>query len=349
MISIIMTLTLFAVIRLCNDLTKQENYWEIHTRGFILLELGLAWAYSVVAVILGPQWFQFNRRHGNRPFMEYSAVSIYALACALTTMKRSHSIEDKTVLANEMILPAIVAALLTCLFYSYLRNREFERITSANALKLSETRRTQLATELKLLRAQYHPHFLFNTLNTVYFQIDENNEEARHTIENLSDILRYQLYTPDEPVALTDEVETMKKFVKLCSMRKSRSLKLRLDISYIPPHMKIYPLLLIPLVENAFKFVGGDNMISISLKVEDETLSFRVTNSLSPDIIQKRSFGLGLSNLRRRLSILYPNDNHFLTTTHSDNEFSAEMRLSLTNVIQNARPDESKNPMHNSR
>lgn len=133
--------------------------------------------------------------------------------------------------------------LFTCLYYSYCRSAERDRRLTEQAITLEKTRSEQLATELRLLRAQYHPHFLFNMLNTIYVQIDEDNEAPRHTIECLSEVLRYQLYSPDSPVDIADEIEVMEKFIELCRLRASRSLSLKIDIES-PPHRKEYAYIL---------------------------------------------------------------------------------------------------------
>ena len=91
----------------------------------------------------------------------------------------------------DVPVPAIVSMLLGGFFYIFLRNQMIQKENEAQRLQLEKIKNDQLQTELKFLKAQYHPHFLFNVLNTVYFQIDENNEAPRHTLEQLSDLLRY--------------------------------------------------------------------------------------------------------------------------------------------------------------
>ena len=106
----------------------------------------------------------------------------------------------------DVPVPAIVSMLLGGFFYIFLRNQMIQKENEAQRLQLEKIKNDQLQTELKFLKAQYHPHFLFNVLNTVYFQIDENNEAPRHTLEQLSDLLRYQLYNDGEKVQVRVEV-----------------------------------------------------------------------------------------------------------------------------------------------
>lgn len=196
-------------------------------------------------------------------------------------------------------------------------------------LTLEKTRNRQLDTELRLLRAQYHPHFLFNMLNTIYVQIDESNDAPRHTIECLSEVLRYQLYSPEQPVEIRNELEAMEKFIELCRMRVSRSLKLDISISNPPSGLKIYPLLLIPLVENAFKHLGGCRRISITFAMADGNFILTVINTVNPDngSARKADSGLGLENLRRRLELLYHDGTHSLSLTKENDEFKAILTL----------------------
>jgi Putative regulator of cell autolysis len=114
----------------------------------------------------------------------------------------------------------------------------------------------QVETELKFLKAQFHPHFLFNALNTIYFQIDEKNETPRRTIEQLSDLLRYQLYDVNQAVTIEQEINFLLTYINLQKVRMKESLKL--DVNFNPElkNQKIHSLLLFPLVENALKYVG---------------------------------------------------------------------------------------------
>ncbi len=95
---------------------------------------------------------------------------------------------------RESLMVNIIGALLLFLYYIIIRNRILSENFIAQSLQLEKVKVDQLETELKFLKSQYHPHFLFNALNTIYFQVDENNKEAKQSIEQLSHLLRYQLY-----------------------------------------------------------------------------------------------------------------------------------------------------------
>lgn len=331
--SLVLAVMLFAVIRLSYDMTLGEDYWSGHTRTFILTELSLTWGYSLIAVMLTPIFISYAWRHRLSPVAEYAAVIAFAVTCVLAVILVSHTIDPEDVNFRLLILPLTVTTLFSCLYYSYSVASERKQRLARQALTLEKTLNSRLDTELRLLRAQYHPHFLFNMLNTIYVQIDEANEAPRHTIECLSEVLRHQLYSPETPVDVESELEVMEKYIELCRLRASRSLRLNVSISPLPPGMKIYPLLLIPLVENAFKHVGVPPTIDISFEMNGEYMELRISNTVAATakVSPTGNSGLGLENLRRRIELLYPDDNHELIIDKNTQQFTATLRLKPVN------------------
>jgi len=163
-----------------------------------------------------------------------------------------------------------------------------------------------LQTELKFLKAQYHPHFLFNALNTIYFQMDENVGEAKRSVEKFSELLRYQLYDQQQMVAVSNELHYLQNFIDLQKVRSSDKLQLKV---YFDPSLngqQVYPLLFLPLVENAFKYVGGNYQIKVEATGSEQQIHFYVENSVPEVIPSSKQGGIGLENLQRRLQLLYP-------------------------------------------
>lgn len=327
--SLALAAMLMAIVRVAHDLTIGEDYWNAHSTTFIVTESLLAWFYSIELILLAPLLMHTARRRGWKSPLEYAIASLFAALSVGLGMVLSHSLTLDGVSFTQFILPATIVVLFTCLYYAYYCNSERERWLMNQTLTLEKTRNRQLDTELRLLRAQYHPHFLFNMLNTIYVQIEESNDAPRHTIECLSEVLRYQLYSPEQPVEIRNELEAMEKFIELCRMRVSRSLKLDISISNPPSGLKIYPLLLIPLVENAFKHLGGCRRISITFAMADGNFILTVINTVNPDTgsARKADSGLGLENLRRRLELLYPDGTHSLSLTKDNDEFKAILTL----------------------
>jgi LytS/YehU family sensor histidine kinase len=235
---------------------------------------------------------------------------------------------------QEGSVPLVLSALFGCICYGILRNSIDEAETRRLQIEQAELKNEQLNTELRALRAQYHPHFLFNALNTIYFQIGPENETPRHTIELLSEILRYQVNCGSEKVPLKQEMEYLEKDISFRRLRCSDRLSLKVDFSIQEDeqNVMIYPLLFIPLVENAFKYIGGDELsIDIKMFKTGNQLTFSIINSVPPIDAQmpsKTKTGTGLDNLRRRLSLLYP-DHHTLELTRNNDFYSAKLSLTL--------------------
>ena len=155
--------------------------------------------------------------------------------------------------------------------------------------KLLETEKEKISTELNFLRSQINPHFLFNVMNTIYFQIDKENIQARASVEKLSEMLRYQLYdcTTDK-IEILKEIDFIKNYVSIQTLRMEKGSDIQL---YTTGHMngyKIPPLLILPIVENAFKHVShfkdsSLNKIHILLQQQEHDFVIEVSNSFDSD------------------------------------------------------------------
>lgn len=204
---------------------------------------------------------------------------------------------------NTLVVPILL------IYYISIRNSKVAQEYRRQALQLEKVKVDQLETELKFLKSQYHPHFLFNALNTIYFQVDENNKEARQSIEQLSDLLRYQLYDIEEQVTMEQEINYLRSFIAFQQQRTSERLVLDLHFDPELKEQKIHPLLFQPLIENAFKYVRGDYRIELNMKSVENQIQFEIKNSISQsqNTKNKKGKGIGIENLKRRLNLLYPN------------------------------------------
>lgn len=198
-----------------------------------------------------------------------------------------------------------------------------------------------LATELKFLRSQYNPHFLFNTINSIFVLIHKNQDMASESLAKFSELLRYQLYQCNEPeIDLTQEVNYLKNYIELETLRQDLSnldLQVALDSSNTSG-LQVAPFLLMPFVENAFKHVShhsdSRNWISIELKINNHRLQLNVSNSKPELSVAKalESSGIGLANVRRRLELLYPNS-HKLEVLKSNKEHLVSLEISLKRQV----------------
>jgi sensor histidine kinase YesM len=209
-----------------------------------------------------------------------------------------------------------------------MRSRTFLKAYIDGKVQLEKITNDQLQTELKFLKAQYHPHFLFNALNTIYFQMDEDVAEAKKSVEKFSELLRYQLYDQQQTVPVSQEIRYLQNFIELQEVRSSNKLQLSVHFDGKLNGQQVYPLLMLPLVENAFKYVGGDYWISIKAQVDMDELHFSVANAIPGEmpIPTPKASGIGLDNLRRRLQLLYP-EKHHLRIEKKDSQFLADMVL----------------------
>ena len=166
----------------------------------------------------------------------------------------------------------------------------------------------QLQTELKYLRNQINPHFLFNGLNTIYGNIDMKDQKARDILVQFSDLLRYNLYEADvDWVDIEKEATYLQNYVSLQKARSDSNLRIELDIEITDKNTRIAPLLFIPFVENAFKFSTRDdntnNYINISLHQKNNIVTFQCDNSYEDN--GAANGGIGYINVKRRLELLY--------------------------------------------
>ena len=189
--------------------------------------------------------------------------------------------------------------------------------------------------ELKNLKNQLNPHFLFNTLNNIYALIGISRERAQYAVHELSQLLRYVLYENDSnTVSLDKDLLFVKNYIALMRLRLSSAVSLKVDIDESRgAGLQIAPLMFIPLVENAFKHgvsATGKSMIDISIGVACDIVTCRVANSCFPKGKGDRSgSGIGLANLRRQLSILY-DGRYSLARSVEDGIYTATLEIRLS-------------------
>jgi hypothetical protein len=170
----------------------------------------------------------------------------------------------------------------------------------------------KIKAELQLLKAQVHPHFLFNTLNNIYSVAQKTSPEASDMILRLSDLLRYILYECNKPeVSLSQELKIINDYISLESIRYSKNLDIQIRFPEDTDRLLIAPLLLVPLIENCFKHgtskVLDQPWIHVQADLKENVLNFKLMNS-KPDHVESGGAhnGIGLSNVRKRLELLYP-------------------------------------------
>ena len=193
-----------------------------------------------------------------------------------------------------------------------------------------------LRMELQLLKSQLSPHFLFNSINSIFVLIHKSPDRASESLARFSQLLRYQLYECEErQIEVGRELAYVEGFIELETLRQDRHLETDVDFRSSPePGTVIAPGLLLPLIENGFKHVSqhmdSSNWIHLQLSIKGKLLQLRVRNTYleGPPKDVGRVGGVGLPNVRRRLELLYP-DRHQLVIQQQDGVYDVRLDLQL--------------------
>lgn len=198
-----------------------------------------------------------------------------------------------------------------------------------------ELREEKLKAELKFLKAQINPHFLFNGINSVYFLIDEQPNMAKSTLLKFSDLLRYQLYEcQDDFIPLAKELAHIESYIEMEKVRRGEDATILLRLPEEIGSEQISPLLFTPFLENAFKYLsnkdeGSENQVVVEFRLQDGQLAFEIENTIDtlPNKSQKEG-GIGIKNVKKRLALMYPNKHQF-DIFKRDGRFIVRMNLQL--------------------
>ncbi|NBA85196.1 sensor histidine kinase [Emticicia sp. CRIBPO] len=323
-------MVMFNVLRAVTDLKRNGMFWDGELKLHII-------ALSLTILICYVFSFIWRKRLRLSDGSSSSAMEyLYILAELLISLNIIMVVGQHTGIllmgsgwVDYMLINVTYVPLLL-IFYTLIRNNITGKNILEKTLIVEKLKAEKNEAELSFLRSQYHPHFLFNALNTIYFQVEESNAEARQSIEKLSDLLRYQLYDVSKEVTFSQEIRYLRSYIAFQQLRKSERLIVNLDIDPLLSDHQIHPLLFQPLIENAFKYLGGHYEISLSLKLVGNTVRCVVRNTISETGISDRlkESGIGLENLKRRLELLYP-DRHSLTVNEENGIFEAELSLHL--------------------
>jgi len=212
----------------------------------------------------------------------------------------------------------------------------FTMISDRNTEERRTLQREQenMKTEVSFLRSQISPHFIFNVLNNIVALVRLKSTELEPTVIKLSGLMQYMLYeTDEEKVSLLTEVEYLQAYIDLQKQRFGQKVPIETNFEIRDETVEIEPMLLIPFIENAFKHGVGlieDPKIIIDLNVQDHCLVFKVKNRFDSTVVETKdnASGIGLSNVSRRLNLLYGNQ-HTLNIERNDGWFTVNLTLKL--------------------
>jgi sensor histidine kinase YesM len=324
-------LVIYTSLRLVNDVISNTQFWKRHwsinaieISSCIIISYIFAW---IIHAFVRKYSARTIRPTGIVILKEFMVVGGCCLLILNLTAIPMAAFTDDGLQMYDVVNINLIPTLYLLLYYAIVRVNVSSNAFYEQRMQMEKLRNDQLDTELKFLKAQYHPHFLFNALNTIYFQMDEDVAAAKKSVEKFSDLLRYQLYDQQQKVPVHQEMEHLKNFVALQQIRSSENLKLDMHIGTSVNGQQVYPLLFLPLVENAFKYAGGEH-ISINADGNEKEIIFEVKNSIPGLAIPGRSGGIGLQNLERRLQLLYPGQ-HELKTGRESNTYTAILKIKL--------------------
>jgi two-component system LytT family sensor kinase len=312
--------------------------WRVVNSTLIFLPC-LAFAYSIIYFILPRHYF--NKKNLANTIILFSGILVLIFVVHYLFVSLVEWNNQRLNPANQARKPAarIIFVIRGSLFiFPIIAGfAVIIKMMKSSWLKQQETlhvAREKAKAELQLLKSQIHPHFLFNTLNNVYFLTLTASEKAPEMLVKLTDMLRYILNECNQSyVPLEKEIKMIEDYVALEKIRYGDRLKLELEIKGDYKNKMISPLLLIPLVENSFKH-GASKMlqhpwVNLNITIEEQYLFFLLSNSRPEEAILPQHNGhIGLNNVKKRLQLLYP-EAHELSIVNGADSYEVFMKITL--------------------
>ena len=250
-------------------------------------------------------------------YSKYELFSYFALHKSKHKMPPFHAFVYFDFLSN--LLPVVFAMAIR---YAQ-RNFSLE-------IAQKEAQAHKLQADLTQLRYQLQPHFFFNALNNIYSLIAFDPQKAQQSVHSLSKLMRHFMQNSDQKqISLAEEVDFLQQYISLMQLRLTNKTTVQVDFPKQVPQLTIAPLLFISLVENAFKHgVSATSIttLSFSLKVEGNTVIFRSENTKIPTQESLYSSGIGIDNLKKRLTLLYP-ERHQYTIEEKEGKYIAQLTI----------------------
>jgi len=333
----------FQVLIYTGNYTKDGNYLDGFTATLFYLPTHLLFTYTqlylfiprlllkkkITAYIFVTLLFTHFLYCVNTLYYSFIIYPVmFGKACTFFAWKHMwtfNQTELKAIFSFFMICSMAAAVkLLKKWYYEYNRNQVIEK--------------EKLSIELEMLKAQVHPHFLFNTLNNLYALTLTKSDKAPVTVSHLSDLLRYMLYECNEKeVPLEKEIEVLKKYIELEKLRYGNRLDVSFSYSGNIRQLKIAPLILLPFVENSFKHGVSEEIdkcwINLQMHARGNVFSFILSNSRSHDAHTYKPGGIGLQNIKKRLKLIYPGS-YNMTINEAAEMYSIKLEVQLSTLPQ---------------
>ncbi len=309
-------------------------YFTIGARGSWQIALVTALLYTaaqyIIFILNLKQWIPKYFEPYRSKFFNYNLLLVLLISALLTVLIHiafkilpvEFAPDHKSNILFPMFLHVVICAIsVWASIFIYLIDKEKETQAQIETLK-----RDKAESELKYLKTQINPHFLFNALNNIYSMAYSVDKKVSEKISMLSDMLRYVLYDCESDyIPLEMEIEYIRSFVEFQQLKTEKKQNINFVISVIDQNKSIAPMLLAPLVENGFKHSGiekdSSGFVDINLSQEGDRLFFKVSNSISTGLnVQQpeKGKGIGIDNVKNRLKLLYPKKYNFTIDKTSD-------------------------------
>jgi sensor histidine kinase YesM len=309
------------------DVTYRESF-----TGVVLQALAYAVMVYLNLLVLIPRYLQ------TRNYAQY--LSLLLLSLVLTVPlhaaadRLAHDINYPEVSYPSTYIETLLRSSINMLVMLALTTAlKFSRKWFKDQQEKQDLEREKLQAELKYLKAQINPHFLFNTLNNLYALTLKKSDEAPEMVLKLSEMMRYMLHDSNERmVPLAAEISYIKNYIDLQRIRQLDRTEIRFTLNQEPNGQLIAPLLLIPFIENSFKH-GNSGLepgwIHIEILLENKQMLFTISNSKPKEPPTTINHGIGLANVQSRLELLYP-DKHQLTIDNAARSYLTQLKLELS-------------------
>jgi two-component system, LytTR family, sensor kinase len=294
----------------------QENYVQTYTEELIYLPVKMAFTYFTLYVLLPKfllkgDYLAFFTGFILASFLagivqRYIAFTFHYPIYYPEALSDPFFVAPKIAKTFAAMYPVAFSAVAIKLLKYWYTNQKAQQILT----------KEKLEAELKFLKTQIHPHFLFNTLNNLYALTLKKSDKAPETVLKLSELINYMLYEcRSDEVALSKEIKFIQNYIDIEKMRYGDKLDVDLRVTGDVGERKIAPLILLPFVENCFKHGASENLqqswVKVTIDSHADHMVIKVENSKTADNSIKREEGIGIRNVKRRLDLLYP-DKHEL-------------------------------------
>ena len=286
-------------------ITQSELTWAGAVQRGMIMATMYAINFYICFLVLTPLYFE-KKRYAE--FVGYMVVLHAILAFARYSLDTGFLHQIINTQFKKIII--ILVANITVSSFSVMLRLSLSRLDYER--KYAEKELEQIGTELQLLRSQIHPHFLFNTLNNLYTLILQKSDKAADALMRLSDLLRYLLYECDQPkVLLRKEMDALDSFIALHQLKYEHPVNIMVVERQLDDNIMIDSMLLIPLVENAFKYsdvgINDAAYIRMEFAIDGGQIQVEISNTTERAVPPAADTGgIGLRNVRRRLELSYP-------------------------------------------